>query len=798
MTKGRATRLLGLLLAVVLLAGCGGGGGGGSAQGGGSASSPLGSVFGGSGGPGGSGDPTGTNGSTSPLVTLRPPVPVKFQAGQLVPNAAAGKFKLSGQSAYSTKAADFNSDGLPDLLVGGTVQLQQPDHTYGAPISIGEVPADAGGLPVSIFIRDVTGDGLPDVISASFYSTTVLDPAVCVFVSNGDGTFKPRISVPVSAPPLDAAFGDIDLDGRVDMVVCFRNRVYWHHGNGDGTFGPEQTVATGIPFAQAILCEDLNGDGHDDVFIISSEPVYGNLPAHVCLSNGDGTFTTLETPAVDPESIDVASGDFNGDGKQDVAIAAAHTRTYPGTHAAIWVLLGNGDGTFQTPSLAFPDRRSFHLVTGDLNGDGLDDIVFSFDEPQGTNVLLSKGDGTFTQGLSYSGGLPTYFSTLHEMDGDGRLDLLVPGDGGSAILKGNGDGTFDGRRSYDSGGNADTMSAGDVTGDGCPDVAVTNTDNNTVSLFVSRGDGTLAPPTMLPFPNGVGACAMADLDGDGRAELIVAESNGVSVLRGTASGVGSPTHYDADTGGAVACVVADLDHDGIADVVVGHTGSARGLVVFHGNGDGTLGAITPLPIDDEILSLICGDVTEDGFTDVIACCQQSLCVADSLSGARVDATQPAFAFPPWATRFPAIGQMTLLPASNLENDYGQYGSFASDLHLDLVFGYGVTLRVQTGNGQGQFPEYGVTDVRQLPSNCAAVADMDLDGLPDVVSGSDMLAIYRGTGSVLQQTPPLKFPLQDTLRQALVADMNHDGLPDVLALQEGSQHHRVFSVLLRKP
>lgn len=494
MTSARATRLLGLLLAVVLLAGCGGGGGGGSAQGGGSASSPLGSVF------GGLGDPTGTNGSTSPLVTLRPPVPVKFQAGQFVPNTPAGKFKLSGQSPLGPKAADFNGDGLPDLLVNGTVQFQLPDHTFTTPVSIGPVPADnggPGGWPVFFFVQDVTGDSRPDVISASFYYTTTLDPAVCVFVSNGDGTFQPPMGVSNTGAPIDVAFGDIDADARVDLVICSTSTVSWRRGNGDGTFGPSLQVGPGYSLARSVVCDDFNGDGRADIFVVESEIDLGSRSAHACLSNGEGTFTVIDTDALDSENSQVTSGDFNGDGNRDIAVGASASSGKLGSHAAVWVLLGNGDGTFQTPRQIFPSKRSFNVVTGDVNGDGFDDISCSFSELGTANMLLSNGDGNFSLGHAYTGNRLSYFSTLHDMDGDGRLDLVVPDDGGSSILRGNGDGTFDGRRSYFCDGNADMMAVGDVNGDGFPDLAVSNTDNSTVALFINQRDGAFESPAYV-------------------------------------------------------------------------------------------------------------------------------------------------------------------------------------------------------------------------------------------------------------------------------------------------------------
>jgi hypothetical protein len=223
------------------------------------------------------------------------------------------------------------------------------------------------------------------------------------------------------------------------------------------------------------------------------------------------------------------TGDFNGDGKLDVAVIA-------GVHGgALEVLLGNGDGTLQSPSIAGSiisglTTSAQDIVTGDFNRDGKPDVALVITGGVGEfGVLLGNGDGTFqppiAQSFSYGGP-----AVAADFNGDGKLDLAVTRFSTVSVFVGNGDGTFQGPVGYAPGASAVTV--GDFNGDGKLDLAVVDYSDNVVSVLLGNGDGTFENHQDFATGAGPSAVPIGDFNGDGRMDLAVANStdNTVSVL----------------------------------------------------------------------------------------------------------------------------------------------------------------------------------------------------------------------------------------------------------------------------
>jgi len=312
------------------------------------------------------------------------------------------------------------------------------------------------------------------------------------------------------------AVGDFNNDGILDLAVAtssstgFFISVYF--GNGDGTFhGPFQNhSATPITY---MVTADFNGDGKLDIAALDG---LGNIT--VFLNHGDGAliqqqvFRSLSTHGIritGPSDNALAAADFNGDGKLDLLVTG-NLNAGPGGA----VYLGNGDGTFGSP-------QSFNLVSplgnpaiGDFNGDGKLDLAV----PDGASVhvLLGNGDGTFQAGVTYQTAYGGFSAAAADVNGDGKLDIVTDG---VSVLLGNGDGTFtsDGGVNLDTGDYfASGVNIADFNGDGKLDVAV----GDPIYLLLGNGDGTFQNATLVASDDNLISLGMGDFNGDGKIDLI--------------------------------------------------------------------------------------------------------------------------------------------------------------------------------------------------------------------------------------------------------------------------------------
>jgi hypothetical protein len=332
-----------------------------------------------------------------------------------------------------------------------------------------------------------------------------------------------------NVPYRSVAVADVNGDGKPDMVVanCMNNTVGVLLGNGDGTFQPAVTYNSGGEYTAAVAIADVNGDGKPDILVTN----FNSGTVGVLLGNGDGTFQAAVAYGSGGSAADVAVADVNHDGKPDLIVAN-------GTSGTVAVLLGNGDGTFQPPITYGAGGGPWSVAVADVNGDGIPDLLVA-DSWWGSTVavLLGNGDGTFQPAVTYgSGGVMPWSIAVADVNGDNKLDLVVANcgtnpyycfgfysDGLVGVLLGNGDGTFQPAVSYDSGGyGAASVAIADLNGDGKPDLAVANLTFDTVGVLLGNGDGTFQPALTY----GAGGFApdsvvAADLNGDGKPDLVI-------------------------------------------------------------------------------------------------------------------------------------------------------------------------------------------------------------------------------------------------------------------------------------
>jgi len=314
---------------------------------------------------------------------------------------------------------------------------------------------------------------------------------------------------------------DFNGDGIPDLVI-FGSSISVLLGNGDGTFTPVPSPTDDV--VGAVTVGDFNGDGIPDLVVA---PALDEGPSEVLLGKGDGTFTVGSFGNVNGgvASDSIVAADFNGDGKLDLVEACTALDDQPCN--ILLFLFGNGDGTFMQslgPPLTFYGFQS--MAVGDFNGDGKPDLAVTNSGANGVNVFLNDGGGlSAVSAIPATSNSPSSIAAA-DFNGDGKLDLAVANSGSNnvTILLGNGDGTFTSAASPATGMAPNSLTVGDFNGDGVPDLAVANAGSSNVTILLGNGDGTFTAAAGPAMDNGSTSVVSADFNGDGKEDLVVANS----------------------------------------------------------------------------------------------------------------------------------------------------------------------------------------------------------------------------------------------------------------------------------
>ncbi len=330
-----------------------------------------------------------------------------------------------------------------------------------------------------------------------------------------------------------------------------------------------------------------------------------------------------------PGGVSLAVGDFDGDGRLDLAAANDYS-------SSLSILLGSGDGTFQNTTnyhVGFPAC----VAVGDFNGDGRLDLVVVNGAFGGTVLtFLGNGDGTFQPGVSYGVGVYPLCVAVSDFNGDGKRDLVVANGGSGpdfsdssiSVLLGNGGGTFLPAVNYRAGAHCQFVAVADFNGDTKPDLIVANSASANVSLLFGNGDGTFQPAVSYSAGAAPQSLAVADFNGDGKFDLAVANfgsrpdytNAGISVLLGNGNGSFQPPVLYALGAFAysVSVAVDDFNGDGELDVAVAN-GTSGGTVAFlEGDGDGTFRSVGNYGMNVPPAFIAVRDFNSDGKPDLIA------------------------------------------------------------------------------------------------------------------------------------------------------------------------------------
>lgn len=362
-----------------------------------------------------------------------------------------------------------------------------------------------GTAPTFVATNSLRNNSIDDLIVSNFNDNTV-----SVLLGNGDGTFGTQTTFATGAGPTAIATGIFDTTtgtSNVDLAVANQtsNTVSILLGNGDGTFQPRVDLPVGIaPIAVAAAdFDEVNNSGYIDLAVAN----HGDNTISIYLGNGDGTFRAEPVIAL-PNGYGpsfIATGDFNGDGYTDLAVADEG-------NATVSIFLGNGDGTFK-PRVDYPVGNSpVWISVSDLNGDAIPDLAVANKDDNTVSVLLGTatatntalGTGAFETQTAYpAGGEPTSIAVA-DYNVDGRPDLAVADDTDNAvsILLGTGGGAFGPNFEIPVGTGPVSIVSAVFSSSGDPDVAVANNGSNNVSVILNSAtfSGSVNALTGVPFP----------------------------------------------------------------------------------------------------------------------------------------------------------------------------------------------------------------------------------------------------------------------------------------------------------
>lgn len=491
------------------------------------------------------------------------------------------------------------------------------------------------------------------------------------------------------------------------------------------------------PSPRDLAIGDFNHDGRGDLAVANygSGSVFGSVS--VFLAKPDGTF--LAPVSYPIGSLSVTTGDFNGDGNIDLALGGSSA-----------ILLGRGDGTF-VAGATFGSNSS-NVTVADFNADGKADLAVPIDSANTVNVLLGRGDGTFAAPTSYAVGKLPHSVAAGDFNGDGRVDMVVGNQDSPfvSVLLNSGAGAFSPAQSFAAGAGSFFVRVGELNSDGKIDIVVAGF-GTTVLTLRGNGDGTFQPATTTAIGRSAANVVIGDFNGDSKSDLAVADGNSlVSILLGRGDGNFVDTFtYSSGGFNTRGLAIGDLNNDGRLDLVASNINSDN-VGVLIGSGDGTFAAQRHYKLS-YAYSISVADFDKDG-------------VADLLAGGVALLGRAGGTFSP--VQAPPMGAPLSTAVADFNGD--GYPDFAD------IFG---SIQIWLGSHDGSFAK-GKALTGGSGAGFGATGDLNNDGFADLITVNNTdLSVFLGHGDGTFVTAP---SIALAASHVQLADLNHDGKLDIVA------------------